>query len=75
MVRYSNKLEKRIQGLVLATPVSLHSEDFAIKLPLYKMLKIMKVLKDLRLMPQEINPGELTIIINKAYIVSFASNR
>jgi hypothetical protein len=62
-------LKERIEFLVLASPVSLHSKNFLIKETLNMMLKITKFLKHIRFLLKEIYPSELAVIINKTHIV------
>jgi hypothetical protein len=68
-MRYANFLEKRIESLVLTPPICLHSNNFLAKESLYMMLKITKFLKHIRFLFQEINPGELAIIINQTEMI------
>jgi hypothetical protein len=71
----TNFLEEGIEFLILASPVSLHSKNFLIKETLNMMLKIMKFLKHIRFLFQEIYPSELAVIINKTHIVFKTTKR
>jgi len=68
MMRNYNVLEKGIQLLILTTPICLNSKKFMIKVPLIKVLEIMKTLKNFRFMSQEIDPRELAKIIDETDI-------
>lgn len=70
----SNLLEKGIQGLILPSPIRLHSKNFLVKLTFYQVLKITETLKYIRFMANQINPDKLGIIINKANIVVELTN-
>jgi hypothetical protein len=56
-------------------PISLHSNNFPSKLAFNILLKIKKHLIHIRTLFEQINPGELAEIINKAYIVCIFPNR
>jgi hypothetical protein len=71
----ANALEKRIEFLILTTPIGLHGNNFLIKETFNKMLKIMKLLKNIRFIFQQIDSCELTEIINKTDIVFISPNR
>jgi hypothetical protein len=64
-----------VQGLILPSPIGLNNMNFAIKLSFNKILKIMKTLKNFRLMTQKVDPSELAIIINKTDIIIMSPNR
>jgi hypothetical protein len=71
----ANALEKGIEFLILTPPICLHCNNFLVKETLNKMLKIMKFLKDIRFIFQQIDPCKLAKIINKTNIVFISSNR
>jgi hypothetical protein len=75
MMSDSYLCEKRIEFLILTTPVSLHGDDLAIKETLNKSLKLLEFLEDLRLVLKEINPVKLAKIINKTDIIFKTANR
>jgi hypothetical protein len=75
MMSDSYLCEKRIEFLILTTPVSLHGDDLAIKETLNKSLKLLEFLEDLRLVLKEINPVKLAKIINKTDIIFKTVNR
>ena len=58
-----------VLGLILATPVSLDSLYLAAELSFYQTLKFIKNRKIFRLVSQQIEPSEFTMIINKTNIV------
>jgi hypothetical protein len=62
MVRDPNALKKGIQLLILTTRVGLHNNILAVKRAFNKVLKILKTLKDFRLMAKQINPSEFAEI-------------
>jgi hypothetical protein len=55
--------------LPILPPIELDSKDFVVKLPLNKLLEILKLLKHCRFKIDEINPGEFVKVINKANII------
>ena len=56
MMRDANALKEGIQLLIFPSLVSLHSENFSIKLTFNHSLEFMKFLKNLRFMTKQINP-------------------
>ena len=74
MMFYSYEFKKGIKRLVFSTPISLDIMNFSTKLSFYKVLEIMKELKNSRFMAQEINPCKFTEIINKAHIIIVLTN-
>jgi hypothetical protein len=75
MMSNTNALEKRVQTLILPTPISLHSNNFPIKQAFNKVLKIMETLENFRLVSKEKNPSEFAKIINKRHIIIVPPNR
>jgi hypothetical protein len=75
MMIYAYAAEKRVQGLILSTPICLNSSDFSTKLSLNKILKVIETLKNFGFVAQKIYPNIFAMIINKAHIISFLSNR
>jgi hypothetical protein len=65
----ANSAKKRIEVLIFTTPVRLHGYDFTIKHSFNKALKFFKEFEDFGFVTKQVNPSELTIIINKANIV------
>jgi hypothetical protein len=55
--------------LPILPPIELDNKDFVVKLPLNKLLEILKLLKHRRFKIDEINPGEFVKVINKANII------
>jgi hypothetical protein len=45
-------------------------DDFSIKLTFYHILELMKLLENIRLMVQQINPCESAKVINEAHIIT-----
>ena len=70
-------IKEGIQFLILTSPVGLHGYDFSIKHTLNEALKLLKLLKNFRLILEKIDPCKPTKSINKTYIVllSTPSNR
>jgi hypothetical protein len=68
-VRYANFIKEGLELFIFTSPISLHGNDFSIEESFNKSLKFMKFLKHFRLEFNEINPGKLTKIINKAHVV------
>jgi hypothetical protein len=76
MTRDPNALEQCVKFLIFIPPqIGLDYKDFSVKQPFNKIFEIIKMLKNLRLMLEQINPGELAIIINEAYVVIGLPNR
>ena len=75
MVCNADFLEKTVEFFIFTTPVSLHSNDFVIKLSFNKLLEVKKHLINIRTFFKQINPRELAEIINEAYIISVLANR
>jgi hypothetical protein len=73
MMRNTNGTKKKIKTLILATPVSLHGYDLAIKHSLNKTLKLFKEFKHFGFMMKKIKSSEFTEIINKTDIIFFIS--
>ena len=71
----ADPLEERIQLLIFSSPIRLHSNNFSIKQVLNKILEVIKALKNIRLMLEQVDPGKLAIIINKAHIKFISPNR
>jgi hypothetical protein len=71
----ANLSKKRIKSLIFSSPITLHSKDFLIELSLYHGLKILKLMKNIRLVLNKIDPGKFTKIINEAYIIAISSDR
>jgi hypothetical protein len=65
----ANSAKKEIEALIFTTPVRLHGYDFTIKHSFNKALKFFEEFEDFRFVTKQVNPNELTIIINKANIV------
>lgn len=74
IVSDANLLKKRVEALILATPIGLKSEDLFIKMMLNKVLKIMKALKNFRFTLKKIDPCKLAKIIDKANIIRTPAN-
>ena len=70
MMRDANALKEGIQLLIFPSPVSLHSENFSIKLAFNPSLEFMKFLKNFRFMTKQINPCKLAKIINEANVIT-----
>lgn len=70
MMRDANFL-KGVKFLILSTLVSLHCNDFTIKLSLNKTLELIELLKNFRFMFKKINTGKLAIVINETNIIFF----
>jgi hypothetical protein len=75
MMGDASSLKESMKFLILTSPVSLHSNNFPIKLTLNVLLEIKKGLINIRTLFEQINPGELAKIIDKAYIVCMFSGR
>ena len=73
MVRYTYFGKEGVEFNILPSPVCLESKNFAIKLSLYKFLKIMKLLKHLGLVFDKIDPCKFTEIIYGTHIVLLSS--
>ena len=69
MMGDTNFLKETIKFFILTTPISLHSDNFPIKLTLNKGLKVEKNLINIRTVLKQINPCKFTEIINEAYII------
>ena len=69
MMSNANLLKENMQLFILATPISLHSNNFPIKLALNIFLKIKEHLIHIGTRFEKVNPSELAKIIDKAYIV------
>jgi hypothetical protein len=67
--------EKEVKFFILSTPISLYDDDLTIKEPLYKGLKFLEPLEELRLVFKEINPSKFTKIIDKANKIFKTTNR
>jgi hypothetical protein len=74
-VSNTNLIEKGVKLLILASPVSLHSNDFSVKESFDKNLKFSEFLKNLRFKLDEINLDNFTKVINKAHIVLISTSR
>jgi hypothetical protein len=74
-VSNTNLTEKGVKLLILASPVSLHSNDFSVKESFDKNLKLSEFLKNLRFKLDEINLDNFTKVINKAHIVLISTSR
>jgi len=72
MMRYTNALEEGIEFFIFPSPITLNRENFSTEFSFYKTLEIMKNLKDLGLMFEQIYPGVLAIIIYEANIISMS---
>jgi hypothetical protein len=53
----------------------LECKDFSIEQPFNKIFEVIKTLKNFGLMLEQINPRELAIIINEAYVIIVSPNR
>jgi hypothetical protein len=67
--------EKGVKFFILSTAINLHGYDLTIKEPLYKGMKFLKSLEDLRLVFNEINSSKFAKIINKTDIRFKTANR
>jgi hypothetical protein len=54
MVSNANASKKGVEGLIFTPPIRLNCQNFTIKLTFNKILKILKALKNFRLMANEI---------------------
>jgi len=68
----ANFSKKRIKSLIFYSPITLHSKDFLIELSFYHGLKILKLMKNIRLVLNKIDPGKFAKIINEAYIIAIS---
>jgi len=64
-----------MKGLILPTPIGLDSEYVMIELVLNHALEVAKALKNFRLIFKQIDPSELTKVVNKAHIVRITASR
>lgn len=74
-MRDANASKEGIKLLIFTTPVGLNDHNFPIEHAFYKILELMKLLKNFRFKLDKINPGKFTEIINEANIVLPSSNR
>jgi hypothetical protein len=58
-------MEEWVEMLILSTPVGLDCNDLLIKQALNKRLKFKEICENIKLVTQQIYPGEFTVIINK----------
>jgi hypothetical protein len=75
-MRHSVKCQvfgKKIQFFILASPIGLHSNYFLIKFAFNKVHEIVKDIKDIRLLFDEMDPSEFAKIINEAHIIFVAT--
>ena len=68
MIRYSY-LGEGVEFFILPSPICLKSKNFAIKLLFNKVLKVMKFLKNFRLVFDQIDPREFIEVIDKTHII------
>jgi hypothetical protein len=61
--------EKRVQSLILASPVSLNRNDPSVKPTFYHILEFYKFLEHIRFELQQVDPNKFTEIIDEGYIV------
>jgi hypothetical protein len=69
MMRDVDSSKKGVQLLILSSPIGLHSNNFTVESMLNKALKLMKFLKNFRLMLNQIKPCKLAIIIYETNII------
>jgi hypothetical protein len=61
--------EKRVQTLILASPISLNSNDLSVKTSFYHILEFYEFLEHIRFGFQHVGPSKFTKIINEGSIV------
>jgi hypothetical protein len=75
MVANADFREESMKLLVFTSPVRLNGDNLPVKKTLHKFFEFNKFREHLRLKFQWINPEKFTVIINKAHIIMFVSNR
>ena len=75
VMRDANAFKKRVQPLVLPTPIGLHGNDLTIKQTFNMSLEKTKFFEDIRFIFEQIYPTKLAKIINKTDIVFLSSYR
>jgi hypothetical protein len=75
MMRDTDLGEEGVEFLILSSSVSLHGDNFSIKLALNRGLKFLEFLEDFGFMFEKINPGKFAKIINETHIIFIATNK
>jgi hypothetical protein len=61
--------EKRVQTLILASPISLNNNDPSVKTSFYHILELYEFLEHIIFEFQHVDPNKFTKIIDEGYIV------
>jgi hypothetical protein len=68
-MRNPYSLEKRVDLLILASPITLNRDDIPIELPFNKVLEVMEDLKDIRFIFNQMDPHVFVVVIYEANII------
>ena len=74
-MRDADLRKKGVKFLILASPVSLHSDNLVVEQAFNKFLELVELLENFRFKLQKINPREFAKIINQAHIVFVTTKR
>jgi hypothetical protein len=64
-----NQVVNQISSIAAPPPVGLDSKNFLVEETFHELLKLMKLMKHIRIIFQEINPGIFAKVINKRDII------